>query len=36
MDQFSTREIASITWGTILIMAVVFSSIKMLSLEHLL
>ena len=28
MDQFNTREIASITWGTILIMAVVFSSIK--------
>lgn len=34
MDQFSTRELASITWGTILIMALIFYSVKNVQLRY--
>lgn len=34
MDQFSTRELASITWGAILIMALIFYSVKNVQLRH--
>lgn len=28
MDQFNTRELASITWGAILVIALIFYSLK--------
>ena len=34
MDQFSTRELASITWGAILIIALIFYSVKNVQLRH--
>ena len=34
MDQFNTRELASITWGAILIMALIFYSVKNAQLRH--
>ena len=34
MDQFNTRELASITWGAILIMALIFYSVKNAQLRY--